>query len=332
MPGRELDGALDRAAVHHRPLQAEHVLDPFAGLDSVHLLARDQRRGAQRQRGADRTMALQHRPHRQQVVAQALERGGALAAHLEAADRPGEGAVGIRARLQRGPELDQLLGLGLAQPVAAGARRRGAGGDPPPAALAGGGEGVRPHADATALEEPHHADQLAQLQQCRIGPLLGVLLGHRQVLGLPGRAAHPLAAHRIDRSLDRVGADDADPARQLQARHRHPQADDRDEQHLGLVGVARFGVERRQRRVQPLAVEGKSGGALPELGEEGGQHQLGALAGVGRHALPPLLQIRSGDAGFDRRLAGGREARQRPQLLAVLDDVAAGHRHVAVEG
>ena len=60
----------------------------------------DQRRGAHRQRGADRAVALEHRAQSQKVVAEALQRALALAAHLEAADRPGEGAVGVGAGLE----------------------------------------------------------------------------------------------------------------------------------------------------------------------------------------------------------------------------------------
>ncbi len=47
---------------------------------------------------------------------------------------------------------------------------------------------------------------------------------------------------------------------------------------------------------------------------------------------PRGLQVRGGDAGLDRGLAGGREAGQRAQLVGVLLHVAAGHRNVAVEG
>ncbi len=210
--------SLSGTAVHHRPLQLERLLDPFARLDPVHRVVGDQRRGAHRQRGADRAVALEHRPHRQQVVAQPVERALALAAHLEAADRPGEGAVGVGAGLQRGRELAQLLGLVLAEAVAAGTGRGGAGGDPPPAVLAGRGEGVGTEADAAALEQAHDADQLAQLVQGRLGACLGVLVGDGEVLRLPGGAAHALAAHRLDRRLDRVGADDPHAVRQLQPR------------------------------------------------------------------------------------------------------------------
>ena len=124
----------DRAAVHQGALQLERLLDPLAGLDPVdRVVGGDQRRGAHRQRGADRAVALEHRSQRQQEVAQAVQRALALAAHLEAADRPGEGAVGVGAGLEGAGELGQLGRLGLAEAVAAGTGRRGAGGDPPPA-------------------------------------------------------------------------------------------------------------------------------------------------------------------------------------------------------
>jgi hypothetical protein len=158
------------------------------------------------------------------------------------------------------------------------------------------------------------------------------LLGDGQVLRLPGRASHALAAHRLDRRFDRVGANNPHPVRKLQAGHRHPQADDRRQQRLGLVGVTAFGVESRQRRLQALAVEGEAGSALPKFGKEGDQHLLGARPRVGRHGLAPLLQVRGGDASFHRRLPGGSKAGQGAQLVAMLGDIAPGHRHVAVEG
>ena len=54
--------------------------------------------------------------------------------------------------------------------------------------------------------------------------------------------------------------------------------------------------------------------------------------GIGGNRLAPRLQIGGGDACFDRGLAGGGETRQRAHLIGVVDHVAAGHRHVAVEG
>ncbi len=63
-----------RCAVHQRPLQLEGALDPLAGLDPVKALIGDQGRGAHRQRGADRAVAVEHRTQRQQVVTEALER------------------------------------------------------------------------------------------------------------------------------------------------------------------------------------------------------------------------------------------------------------------
>ena len=133
-PARQAEPFPYRGAVHQRALQLQGVPRSVrAGLDPAQGVVGDQRRGAHRQRGADRAVALQHRAQGQQVVAQALQRGLALAAHLEAADRPGEGAVGVGAGLQRARELGQLVGLVLAQPVAAGAGGAGAGGYPPPA-------------------------------------------------------------------------------------------------------------------------------------------------------------------------------------------------------
>ena len=97
----------------------------------------------------------------------------------------------------------------------------------------------------------------------RLGTFLGMLVGDGEVLRLPGGAAHALAAHRLDRGLDRVGADDPHAVRQLQPRLRHPQADDRDDQDLGVVGVARFGIEHRERAVEPRAVERELGATPP---------------------------------------------------------------------
>ncbi len=126
-----LDPAGDRQArsrrrsVHQRPLQLERALDPLAGLDPVKALVGDQRRGTHRQRGADGSVAVEHRAQRQQVITEALQRRVAAAAQLEAIDRPGESAVRIGARLQRGGELGKLHRLLLAQLVGAGAGRAG---------------------------------------------------------------------------------------------------------------------------------------------------------------------------------------------------------------
>ena len=144
-----------RGAAHQGALQLERALDPLAGLDPVVGVAGDQRRGAHRQRGADRALAVEHRAQRHQVVAEPLHRGLPRAAHLEAADRPGEGPVGVGTGLERARQLGELARLVLAQAVAAGAGGGGAGGDPPPLALAGRGEGVGTEPDAAPLEEPH---------------------------------------------------------------------------------------------------------------------------------------------------------------------------------
>ena len=127
------------------------------------------------------------------------------------------------------------------------------------------------------------------MHQGALSTAVGILLGDREVLWLPGGAAHALAAHRVDRRLDRVGADDANVVRQLQARHRHPQPDQRHDQDIGVVGVARFGAERRQRGLEALTIQREPGGSLPERGEERGQHQIGAPGRVGGHGLTPLL-------------------------------------------
>ena len=193
-------------------------------------------------------MAVEDGAQRQQVVAETLERGVAAAAQLEAADRPGKGAVGVGARLQRGGELGELDRLLLAQLVGAGTGRGRPGGDPRPAILAGRGEGVGAEADAAGLEEVHDADQLAELGKGVRGALGALaLLGEGEELRLPGGAAHALAAHRLDRRLDRVGADDLDSVGKLQARHRHPQPDQGRDQHVGLLGAAGLGLEHGER-------------------------------------------------------------------------------------
>ena len=150
-PAGESRGRPARAAVHQRPLQLQRALDPFARLDPVDALVGDQRRGAHRQRGADRAVALEHRAQRQQVVAEAVERG--LSRSQPISKRPTaqvRAPSGSGRASSVGGELGQLDRLVLAQLVAAGAGRRGAGGDPAPAVLAGRGEGVGTEADAAA--------------------------------------------------------------------------------------------------------------------------------------------------------------------------------------
>ena len=49
---------------------------------------------------------------------------------------------------------------------------------------------------------------------------------------------------------------------------RHPQADDRGDQDVGLVDVAGLGVEHGEGAVEALAVERELGAALPEGGDE----------------------------------------------------------------
>jgi hypothetical protein len=73
----------------------------------------------------------------------------------------------------------------------------------------------------------------------------------------------------------------------LQPLSRHPQADQRHDEHVGVVGVARFCVEHRDLVLEPLAVEGEAAASFPQLGEEAGQHQLGPLARVGGNDLSP---------------------------------------------
>ena len=157
-------------------------------------------------------MALEHRAQRQQVVGEAFHRALALAAHLEAADRPGEGVVGIRTLLQLLGEVGEFGALLLGEAVTARAGRGRPGGDPAPGVLAGRREGERPEADAADLEHPHHADQLAKLVERRLRPVVA-LLGDGEELRLPGGAAHAFGAHRLDRRGDRVGADDPHPVR-----------------------------------------------------------------------------------------------------------------------
>ena len=104
---------------------------------------------------------------------------------------------------------------------------------------------------------------------------------------------------------------------------RHPQADDRDDQHVGVVGVARFGVERREGALEPLRGRARSRSTPSQSAdEEDGQHPLGALAGIGGDRLAARLQVTGGDAGLDRGLAGGREAGQRAELVGPFLDEA----------
>ena len=122
--------------------------------------------------------------------------------------------------------------------------------------LAGLRERVGAEADPALFEEPHHRDQLVQLAH-RLGGAVGgfALLGDRQELRLPGLPAHPLAPHRLDRRLDRVRADRLHPVREVKARERHLQADDRRDQEVGLVDPAELGIQHRQRPVETGAVE-----------------------------------------------------------------------------
>ena len=212
----------------------------------------------------DRALPVEHRAQREQVVAEALHRGLASAAHLEPRDCPGEGPVGVRARLELGRELGEARGLVLAQPVAARAGGGDAGRDPAPVAVSGRGEGVGAEADPAPLEEPHHADQLAKLAQGLGGGIRALaLLGDRQELRLPGGAAHPLASHRLDRRLDRVGADQAHAVRKRQARLCHLQPDDRGKQDVGFVDLAGLGIEAVNGALEALAVERELGAAVP---------------------------------------------------------------------
>ena len=119
---------------------------------------------------------------------------------------------------------------------------------------------------------------------------------------------------------------------QLQVRRRHLQADHRGDQDVGLVGVAGFGVEHGEGGVEPLAIERELGAAVPERGEEDGEHGGGALARVGGNLLPAGLQIWGGDPRRVDRVAGGDEGGQRPKLFLALTDEARGQRLVHVEG
>ena len=111
----------------------------------------------------------------------------------------------------------------------------------------------------------------------------------------------------------------------------HPEADQRRDQHVGLVGVAGLGVEHRERPLQPLAVERELGAAVPEAGEEDVEQARRPLAGIGRDLLAALLQVRGGDVGEDDRFAGGLEGRQGAQLALALAHEARRQRDVAVE-
>ncbi len=220
----------------------------------------------------------------------------------------------------------------LAQLVGARASRGGAGGEAGPAILAGGGKGVGAEADAAGLEEVHDADQLAELGQGHLGTLGALfLLDDGEELGLPGGAAHALAAHRLDWCLDRVGADDLNSVGELQARQRHPQPDQGRNQHLGLLGAAGLGLEHGERVAQAIVVEGKFGAAVPERGEEDGEHLCRPLAGVTGDLLAASLQISGGDAGGSDGVAGRREGVQLAQLAFALTYIEGSQRPVAIE-
>ena len=331
-PAGEAGGLVARRAGHLRALELHRRFQPLAGGEAVVRGFGDKRRGAHRQRGANRALTVEHGAQRQQVVAQAFERRRALAAELEAAHRPGQRAGGVGTSLQRLRQLDQLARLILVEPVAVGARGRRAGGDAPPAALAGRREGVRAEPDAAPLIETHDADQVAELSQRGRGGIRALaLLGDGEELRLPGGAAHALAAHRLDRRLEAVGADEPHPVRKLQARDRHLQADERRDQHVGLVGVADLGVKHVERLLEPLAVERELAAAVPEAGEEDRQEARRPLARLGRDLLAPRLQVGSGDIGEDDRFAGRLEGGQGAQLALALAHVARRQRDVAME-
>ena len=324
---------LQRAAVHQRPLQLERVLDLFARLDPVQRVVGDQRRGAHRQRGADRAVALEHRSQSQKVIAEPVERALALAAHLEAADRPGEGAVGVGTGLQGARQLDQLAGLVLAEAVAAGAGGGGAGGDPPPAVLAGRGEGVGAEADAAALEEAHDADQLAQLVAAPPRRLPPRAARRRRGTAAPRRRGPcpRCASRRSGRRSRRRGRcarrAAAAGGRSTSAGRPPGRSRPRRRRRRGLRRRASRGRCRARSRSSENSVDPSQSAEMKT-----GEHPFGALARIGGHGLAARLQVGGGDAGLDGGLAGRAEAGQRAQLLGALLDEARGQRHVAVEG
>ena len=279
----------------------------------------DQRRGAHRQRGADRAVAVEHRAQRQQVVAEALQRGSRARSPSRSGrpPRPGrrrdrgappacsanstscDGLLLARAGSRRGAVAGAPVAMRRQRPSPVGAKAYGPRPTPPPLKRRITLISSRSwRSAAAALSAPSPCSAMAR--------------------NCGSQAARPMPSLRIAS----IGASIASartsctPCGSCRRGERHPQPDDRDDQDVGLVDVAGLGVEHREGALEPLAVERELGAAVPERGDEDGQHPRGALAGLGGDLLAALLQVGRGDAGQRRPRRGPARSRQRAQLAS----------------
>ena len=141
------------------------------------LRGRAERSQAPGKHAARGPLGLEHRPQRKEVVAERLEEVRALAAHLEAPQRPGELVAVGRATRDEVAERAQLVLLldrhdqhPVGTPAGAdGQRRPGTGADPRPA--------QRRERDAPVAEQPQRAQQVAEHVAAPLGGALRVGLG-----------------------------------------------------------------------------------------------------------------------------------------------------------
>ena len=110
-------------AAHHQPLEPERLLDAALDGSAMGRLGAERAQAAREPVGR-RVTAVEQRPHRKQVVGQAVERHGLLAAELEARQRPRQRPAERRAAARKLEQLDQLRRAPTAR---AGSARRASG-------------------------------------------------------------------------------------------------------------------------------------------------------------------------------------------------------------
>ncbi len=319
-------GARDRG-----PLESDRLHGPL-GEREPPLGGGAERGEAPGQHPARRPLGLEHRPQREEVVAQRLEQIRALAAHLETTQGPGQlVAVGGAARdeVAERPQLVLLLHRHEQHPVRAPAgadrqRRPRPAADPRPA--------ERRERDAPVAEQAQRAQEIAKHIAAAFGRALGVGVGARQgddhVARLGALAGARLRRQAVDGL--RLGDRQAGGQRQLRARDRHAlqQGDDRH-----LRGACQRGaVEPLQRGLDALGPQLEVGLVGEHVAEQSSDRDANPGGGLQAHdVLADAGEITVEPLEARQRAARGLVLRKPFELAPALGDELSRQGAVAVE-
>ncbi len=270
---------------------------------------------------------------REQVIGERLERALALAAELEARERPRElVAVGRAARdeVAEGAQLVLLLGGHDQHPVRAAARAER---QRSPFAPADPSPRERAERHAAVAEQPQRAQQVLQDLAAAGDRLSRVVFsgGERddQVLGAAGLSA---GERSLGQTLEDVRLDDrqAGCERELARADREP-VQGGDERRLSGAGERRA-LQARERGAQPLGTQLEVGLFVEHLRQQREDRRTDARARVrSRRLRVHVREIPVEAVEALEQPRGVAVARQALQLGAAFGDELAGQRAVAVQ-